>query len=221
MVKFPFEVSFEEVQDNLDVYVDAVFSCLTSEFLVMPKGKGFIEFAVFEDGYESLKRATAGFHEVTPETLVSAVYDTPIALVVLRCMIGFTPSEWAYYASRQTGITVTQSAARTIDRNIRMDPQAPLPKSGTVQGQRIGALISAACHALASGIPRQAAADTLHRLDKADTRAGLVSVRASANLGVPYSVLLYERFLGRPLPGIATPSANWLATWLRTPLRPY
>jgi len=47
-VKFPFEVSFEEVQADLDVYVDAVFSCLTSDFLVMPKGKGFIEFAVFE-----------------------------------------------------------------------------------------------------------------------------------------------------------------------------
>ena len=67
-------------------------------------------------------------------------------------------------------------------------------------GQRISALISAACHALASGVPQQAA-DTLHRLDKADTRAGLVSVRASAQLGVPYSVLLYERFLGRPFAG--------------------
>ncbi|MXX08594.1 MAG: hypothetical protein F4099_03390 [Synechococcus sp. SB0673_bin_10] len=199
-MKFPFEVSFEELQADLDIYIDAVFSCLTSEFLVMPKGKGFVEFAVFEEGYECLKRATGGFREVTPETLVSAVYDTPIVLVVLRCMIGFTPPEWAYYASHQTGISVTQNAARAIDRNIRMDPQAPLPKPGTVQGRRIGALISAGCHALTSDVPRQAT-DTLHRLDKADTRAGLVSVRASANLGVPYSVLLYERLLGRPFAG--------------------
>jgi len=206
-VKFPFEVSFEEVQADLDVYVDAVFSCLTSDFLVMPKGKGFIEFAVFEEGYECLKRATGGFREVTPEILISAVYDTPIALVVLRCVIGFTPPEWAYYASRQTGISVTQNAARAIDRNIRMDPQAPLSKPGTVQGRRIGALISAACPALASGVSRQAA-DILHRLDKADTRAGLVSVRASANLGVPYSVLLYERLLGRPFAGHRDSTAN-------------
>jgi len=200
IVKFPFEVSFEEVQADLDVYVDAVFGCLTSEFLVMPKGKGFIEFAVFEEGYERLKRATGGFREVTPETVGAAVYDTPIALVVLRCMIGFTPPKWAYYASRQTGISVTQNAARAIDRNIRMDPKASLPSPGTVQGRRIRALISAACDALASGVPRQAN-DTLHRLDKADTKAGLVSVRASASLGVPYSVLLYERLLGRPFAG--------------------
>ena len=65
MVKFPFAVSFEEGQADLDVYVDAVFSCLTSDFLVMPKGKGFVEFTVFEEGYECLKRATGGFREVT------------------------------------------------------------------------------------------------------------------------------------------------------------
>ena len=199
-MKFPFEVSFDELQSHLDVYVDAVFGCLTSEFLVMPKGKGFIEFAVFEEGYERLKHTTGGFQNMTPEALGSAVYNTPIALVVLRCMLGFTPPEWAYYTSRQTGADVTQSAARTIDRNIRINPQAPLPRPETVQGQRIRALISAACSAFTSGVSSQST-DTLHRLDKADTKAGLVSVRASANLGVPYSVLLYERLLGRPFAG--------------------
>src|SRR5205085_578392 len=44
-------------------------------------------------------------------------------------------------------------------------------------------------------------ADKLHRLDKADTRNGLVSLRAVAGLGVPYAMLLYERFLGRPFAG--------------------
>ena len=201
IMKFPFEVSLDELRSNLDVYVDAVFSCLTSEFLVMPKGKGFIEFAVFEEGYERLKSATGGFRDVTPETLGSAIHDIPIALVVLRCMLGFTPPEWAYYASRQTGVDVTQNAARAIDRNIRMNPQSPLPRPGTAQEPRIRALISAACSALTSGVPLQPTNDTLHRLDKADTKAGLISVRASANLGVPYSVLLYERFLGRPFAG--------------------
>ena len=38
----------------------------------------------------------------------------------------------------------------------------------------------------------------VHRIDKADTRAGLESVVAASELGVPYSVLLYERLLGRP-----------------------
>ena len=197
---FPFEVSFKEVRTNLDVYVDAVFGCLESEFLVMPKGKGFIEFATFETGYEALKRATRNFQDVTPETVTLAVFETPISLIVLRCMLGFTPPEWAYYANQHASVDVTQSAARTIDRNIRMEPEATLARNGGVTEQRIHALITAACHILESGAP-EVSPDSLHRLDKADTASGLTSLQSLADLGVPYSILLYERFLGRPFAG--------------------
>ena len=166
----------------------------------MPKGEGFIEFPVFEEGYEALKRATGSFREVTPDTVAPVVFETPIALIVLRCMLGFTPPEWAWYASRHTGVEVTQSAARTIDRNIRMNPEANLPRKGSVTERRIQALVAAACHALESGV-REEDPKALHRLDKADTRGGLVSVRSAAHLGVPYSILLYERLLGRPFAG--------------------
>ena len=51
MPTFPFEVSLEEILQDPENYVDAVFSCLESEFLVMPKGSGFIEYPIFERGY--------------------------------------------------------------------------------------------------------------------------------------------------------------------------
>ena len=197
---FPFEVSFEELESDLDTYVDAVFGCLESDFLVMPKGDGFVDFPVFESGYEALKRATGTFRNVTVATVTPVVFETPLALIVLRCILGFTPPEWAYYASRHTGVEITQGAARTIDRNIRMEPCAPLPMKGSVTERRICALITAACHALESGTSKQST-DTLHRLEKADTSAGLVSLQSSADLGVPYSMLLYERLLGRPFAG--------------------
>lgn len=197
---FPFEVDFDEVQSNLDVYVDAVFGCLESEFLVMPKGKGFIEFATFEAGYETLKRTTRDFPNVTPTTVMPAVFDAPISLIILRCMIGFTPSEWAYYASQHTEIEISQGAARAIDRNIRMKPEVALPRNGGVTEQRIRALVAAACHILESGAP-EVPPNSLHRLDKADTTSGLTSLQSLADLGVPYSILLYERFLGRPFAG--------------------
>ena len=41
----------------------------------------------------------------------------------------------------------------------------------------------------------------LHRMDKADTRHGLASVQPMADLGAPYAMVLYERFLGRPFAG--------------------
>jgi hypothetical protein len=63
---FPFEVSFEHVQENPEAYIESIFACLVSEFLVLPRGRGFIEYPVFERGYEALKQATAGFREITP-----------------------------------------------------------------------------------------------------------------------------------------------------------
>ena len=48
---FPFEVPFEQVQGNPEAYIEAIFACLVSEFLVLPRGRGFIEYPVFERGY--------------------------------------------------------------------------------------------------------------------------------------------------------------------------
>ena len=53
-MRFPFEVSFEEIRSDPEPFVDAVFGSLESEFMVMPRGKGFVEFSTFEAGYESL-----------------------------------------------------------------------------------------------------------------------------------------------------------------------
>jgi hypothetical protein len=59
MLKQPFEVPFSEVMAHPESYVTAVFSSLVSEFLIMPKGEGFVDYVTFEAGYEKLKQATA------------------------------------------------------------------------------------------------------------------------------------------------------------------
>ena len=58
---FPFEVAYGDVERNFDGFIDRLFDSLDTEFLVMPKGPGFIEYAVFDTGYEALKAATKGF----------------------------------------------------------------------------------------------------------------------------------------------------------------
>lgn len=128
-MQFPFEVPFDEVKAHIDSYVDAVFSCLQSEFLTLPKGPGFIEYPVFERGYESLKRATNGFRDVNPGAVLGAVYEVPVSLIVLRTMLGFTPPEWAYVTTQRSGVVVEQGAARSIDRKARMKPDTPMRPS--------------------------------------------------------------------------------------------
>jgi hypothetical protein len=199
MAEFPFDCNFETVQARLDEFVSVVCSSLESEFLILPKGEGFVEYEVFESGYEALKRATAGFTTVTPQVVIPAVNATPIALIVLRSMLGFTPPEWAYMATQRTGVQVPQGAIRSIDRRIRMGPLQPLGKGETTQ-ERIGALVDVACLLLSEGAP-QIPSERIHRLNKADTRGGLTALQSVAQLGVPYPMLLYERFLGRPFAG--------------------
>ena len=81
-----------------------------------------------------------------------------------------------------------------------MAPLTPLHATGGVTGLRLRALVSVGCELLVEGAP-EVPADVLHRLDKADTKQGLLSVQPMADLGVPYAMVLYERFLGRPFAG--------------------
>jgi hypothetical protein len=161
-----------------------------------------LEYPTFEYGYEALKRTTKGFRDLSVEPIIETVYRAPVSLIVLRSILGFTPPEWAYITTQRTGIPVPQGAARALDRTVRLKPTTPLPPTTGVTGKRISALITAACELLIEGAPaNERAPELIHRLDKADTRGGLVSIQPLADLGVPYPMLLYERFLGRPFAG--------------------
>jgi hypothetical protein len=197
---FPFEVSFEKVQADIDMYVDSVFGALQSEFLMLPKGEGFIEYPVFENGYEALKLGTNDFRNFIPARVLEVVLRTPISFIVLRTMLGFTPPEWAYVTTQRSDVEVPQGAVRSIDRKIRIQPLQPLSENGGVTLSRIRALVETACQLLIEGAP-PGPLFVLHRLDKADTKHGLSSLQPLADLGLPYAMVLYERFLGRPFAG--------------------
>ena len=196
---FPFEVGLEELRTRADSFVDGVFASLESAFLVMPRGQGFVSFPEFENGYETLKRATANFSALDEENIYTTALRVPLVLIILRAMLGFTPSEWAYVAGQNAGIEITQGFARSLDRRIRLTPLTPLNPSLVMQ-PRVRALVKVACDMLRKGIP-ETPPELIHRLDKADTRDGLSAARDLAGMGVPYAMLLYERFLGRPFAG--------------------
>ncbi|MHB1287486.1 MAG: hypothetical protein ACYCYP_13220 [Leptospirales bacterium] len=131
---------------------------------------------------------------------MKTVYSAPVSFIVLRTILGFTPPEWAYVAKERKGVDITQGSIRTLDRKVRTGPLSPLRGNGTITTDRIRALIETACDILSEGAP-PTSSDRLHRLDKADTKNGLLSLYPLADLGVPYAMLLYERFLGRPFAG--------------------
>jgi hypothetical protein len=197
---FPFEIPFTQVEANLEIFVDEVFGALQSEFLNLPKGEGFIDYSMFSKGYEALKATTKDFRDISPEPIIATIYRIPISFIVLRTILGFTPPEWAYITTQRTDVAVSQGAARSLDRAIRMALLTPLRFNNGITSKRLNAMVTTACDLLTEP-PPHIPDNKLYRLDKADTRCGLASLQPLADLGVPYAMLLYERFLGRPFAG--------------------
>ncbi len=210
-MKRPFEVDRAYLSTHLDDLVDTTMADLTSAFLVLPRGESFIEFVDFRDAYEVLKRHTSSFTNFEELTAWSALRENSRALCVLRAILGMTPPEWADLAREERDSDISQGYARNLDRECRQDPgyvarveaafvarpnrvmEAPSPMSLT----RISALVSVAVQYIREGAP-SSDEGMVHRLAKFDTEMGLASLAHAANEQVPYAVLLYERYLGRP-----------------------
>jgi hypothetical protein len=194
--RYPFEATVEQLNAHLDHFVTTVFETLESGFETLPKGDGFIEYASFEQAYETLKKATGAFSRLDEDQVLDSVDANPRVFLVLRAMLGYTPPEWAYIAERLTNVEIPQGSARRLDRDARLFPERALCRSRDTR-HRLGALVETACKLLSQPAP-VVASDQIHRLDKADTRMGLPSLRNAATMGMPYAMVLYERLLGRP-----------------------
>jgi len=146
-----------------------------------------------------LKAATDGFSKLDSDKVYPVTVSEPISIVVLRSMLGFTPPEWGYVTMQRTGVPVTQGFVRSLDRKVRMAPGAKLNTNGVTK-ERLKAMIQTACELLSAGAP-EVKMDQLHRLNKADTKQGVSSIKNLSRIGAPYAMLLYERMLGRPFAG--------------------
>ncbi len=203
--RYPFEVPYADIEAEVDEFVNAVFDTLQSSFIALPRGPDFVTYPEFQQAYEVLKQYTGGFKAVKTERVMLALQEDALTFVVLRSILGFTPSELAYVANQRAerglgqSVSVSQSFARRFDRQVRIERGKVLSLTARSQ-KRIIAMVSAACQLLEDGV-RETDPEMIHRLDKADTSSGLVSIRHLANDGVPYAMLLYERFLGRPFAG--------------------
>lgn len=194
----PFELQPDELEVQLDEMVDVTFGDLQSQFLVLPKKDSLIHYPEFQDAYETLKRHTKGFTVLSEDAVWAALRDDALALVVLRTILGLSPGEWAEIARQDLESDVSTGVARALDVEVRKkrDLFADL-RSGTLKERRAQALVSVAVEYLYRGAP-PGAEDTVHRLAKADTAEGLTSLQHAATEHLPYPVLLYERYLGRP-----------------------
>ncbi len=193
---FPFiAASPDELKRDLDKFVDATISSLSSYYLEIPKGDHWVDPQRFHAAFAVLQSCTGNFASLDRPAIVKAIEAEPLVFVVLRCVVGLSPPELADLACERLEAEISQNFAREQDQ--RAKDGLRIINSSALSRQRIEALVEAACIAIEEGC-RQERDLTVHRLDKVDTRGGLESVRTCAEEGVPYPELLLERMLGRP-----------------------
>jgi hypothetical protein len=196
----PFELSQEELETRIEEMVNVTFADLSSEFLLMPTGTGFVRYSDFRAAYEALKKNSESFQNLSLESVKSALKENSLVLGVLRSVLGMTSPEWAELARAELDSDITQGAARCIDKDCkRIDYYRKLTarNSAIKTIKRIDALIIVAIQYIEKGAPPEQDG-VLHRLAKFDTAFGMDSLGHAARENAPYAVLLYERYLGRP-----------------------
>lgn len=194
----PFEVSdFSKLEEgDLGSYVERTVGDLQSNFMILPRGEKLLAASDLTDAVSTLSKHTDKFLAFTPDNAWAAVVEDSRVLLVLRTMLGFTPSEWAALARAELKADVDQGQARSIDASARTKDYVKGVKREETR-ERIRALVVAAVQALAAGATG-ASDRQVHRLGKTDTKEGVTSIARIAEEGVPYAALLYERYLGRP-----------------------
>jgi hypothetical protein len=196
--------------------VDVTFADLSSEFLLLPRGEAFLDYSDFRAAYEVLKRHTNAFTDLSEGKAMEAAVENSRVFCILRAMLGMTAPEWAELARVEFDADINQGPARTLDRKCREATnyievllerhEARLSRAMATGREpidarksiiRIETLIRVAALYISQGVLNDVDG-MIHRLDKFDTKEGKRSLQYAAAEHVPYPVLLYERYLGRP-----------------------
>lgn len=195
----PYKLAAPDLEDKLDDMVETTFEDLASQFLLLPRGAAFVTFDTFRAGYESLRINTNGFASLSVERVWNAVRVHAASWLVLRTILGVSPPEWQDLGNELGLESIPNGWARNVDFKCKSDPGYFTTGAGRtpLNVSRATVMIQAAVAAIAEGAG-EAPEGLVHRLEKIDTKDGLDSLVFVAQHDVPYSVLLYERYLGRP-----------------------
>lgn len=162
-------------------------------FHYIPKGNAMATEAAFDEAYRKLAGHTSGFIDVSLSRLIAALTEAPETLAPLRMILGFTHNElaWAMKLSR-AGISTSGSTLKKFERSPA--PDHPTAKRTAMIDAIADAVVAVMGRSILQ-VPDSAQNFFHSKLDKRDTLHGWVTVAASTG-GVPYSALLYQRYVG-------------------------
>ena len=176
-----------------DALVKGFLNHLRPSFHLIPKGDSMADEESFNNAYAALAAGTGDFSRPDSQSLATILQRTPAALAPLRMIVGLTHNELA------VAIKLTDPDARVSGEALKKFERNPPPSPISPRHKKLAAGIANAATAAMSReiltVPPTAVSYFHSKLDKRDTREGWSSVQSDAG-GVPYSALLYQRYVG-------------------------
>ena len=147
----------------------------------------------FDNAYAALAAGTKNFSRTDTKSLAAVLRQTPAALSPLRMIVGLTHKELA------VAVKLADPGVRISGDALKKFEQSQPSEQASARHERLTASVAKAVTAAMSreilSVPSNATAYFHSKLDKRDTRDGWASVQ-SDSVGVPYSALLYQRYVG-------------------------
>ncbi len=162
-------------------------------FHYIPKGDAMATEVAFDEAYRRLAEHTNDFTDVSAATLTAALTQAPETLAPLRMILGFTHNELAW------AMKLAQPGTNTSGGTLKKFERSPVPEQATAKRTEMVSSVAAAVIAVMDRsilqVPESARGFFHSKLDKRDTLHGWDTVAESTG-GVPYSALLYQRYVG-------------------------
>lgn len=150
---------------------------------------------LFRDIYGIVFERTAAFSNVDHAIVAQILVENPPSLLVFRCIAALSLDELSLLLRETRGLELSKDQMREFELGREVG------KADRDRWNRASdALATILCEAIGGGLlelPRTAPKALFKdRKDKTDTREGWKTVRVTAEEGVPYWELLYQRYVG-------------------------
>lgn len=184
-----------EAQEARALLSRSFLDVIQPSFHLIPREQATASESDFTAAYQALADGTGDFARTDQATLEEVLHAAPAALSALRMIISLTVNELAATTRLVAPDTrVSPAAIKGFERGESVEhPNA----RRQVLVRTVVATIRALMDRLILTVPEEAALSFHSKLDYADARAGWASVHHAAEHGVPYSGLLYQRYVGR------------------------
>ena len=165
---------------------------------------------------------TSGFQNMTPEHVAAVLQQEPRSLMVFRMIVAYSPTQVSFLLSVLYDVDLSKDQLRRLEKTGGSAPRS-LRARWEKACPSLGELLFLAARGEVLAPAGEAEVERFRRFrpltDKVDTRDGWQSVARMVSEALPYSAILYQRYIGSTFGLAINASTSLKADLLEEPVQ--